>query len=137
MLADFGWNAKTHIHNLLEEKYLMENLDTLIIQADDGDTEAQYELGWRHALGMEAPLDDDIALRWLKVAADNGHMLAQNNLGARYYTGDGVEHDLKAAYRWFYLPANKGDRKAGKNLDVIAKKLSEADLAECRAAVGA
>ena len=86
---------------------------------------------------MEAPLDDDIALRWLKVAADNGHMLAQNNLGARYYTGDGVEHDLKAAYRWFYLAANQGDRKAGKNLDVIAKKLSEADLAECRAAVGA
>ena len=115
----------------------MEDLETLQIQAGNGDSEAQYELGWRHALGMEAPLDDDIALRWLNEAADSGHMLAQNNLGARYYTGDGVDQDLKAAYHWFYLAASQGDRKAGKNLDVIAKKLPEADLAECRAAVGA
>ena len=114
----------------------MEDLDTLKGQAEDGDAEAQYELGWRHALGMEAPPDDDIALHWLKEAADNGHMLAQNNLGARHYSGDGVEQDLKMAYRYFFLAANQGDRKAGKNLDVIAKKLPEADLAECRAAVG-
>ena len=78
-------------------------------------------------------MDDEGALRWLKTAADNGHMLAQNNLGARYYTGDGVDQDLKLAYRYFFLAASQGDRKAGKNLDVIAKKLSDKELNECRA----
>jgi len=111
------------------------DLDALKTKAEDGDLESQYEMGWRHALGMGAELDDDVAVEWLKVAADAGHMLAQNNMGARYYSGDGVEQDLKAAYRHFYLAANQGDRKAGKNLDVIAKKLSEADLAECRSKV--
>ena len=113
------------------------DLEALAGQAEAGDADAQYEMGWRHALGMEAPPDDDIALHWLKEAADNGHMLAQNNLGARYYTGDGLEPDLKAAYRYFYLAANQGDRKAGKNLDVIAKNLSEDDLADCRRELGA
>ena len=113
------------------------DLKALAAEAEAGDADAQYEMGWRHALGMEAPLDDEVGLRWLKQAADNGHMLAQNNLGARYYTGDGLEQDLKAAYRYFYLAANQGDRKAGKNLDVIAKKLPEADLAECRRELGA
>ena len=113
------------------------DLKALAAEAEVGDADAQYEMGWRHALGMEAPLDDDVGLHWVKLAADNGHMLAQNNLGARYYTGDGLEQDLKAAYRYFYLAASQGDRKAGKNLDVIAKKLPEADLAECRRELGA
>tara|TARA_B100001123_G_scaffold62112_1_gene67959 strand:- start:485 stop:835 length:351 start_codon:yes stop_codon:yes gene_type:complete len=111
----------------------MEEIETLQAQAEAGEVDAQYEMGWRHALGMEAPMDDEVALRWLKTAADNGHMLAQNNLGARYYTGDGVDQDLKLAYRYFFLAASQGDRKAGKNLDTIAKQLPEADLAECRA----
>ncbi|MDP6034523.1 MAG: tetratricopeptide repeat protein [Verrucomicrobiota bacterium] len=113
------------------------DLDALKAKAEGGDLESQYEMGWRHALGMGTELDDDIAVEWLMVAADAGHMLAQNNMGARYYSGDGVEQDLKAAYRHFYLAANQGDRKAGKNLDVIAKKLSEDDLAECRRELGA
>ena len=111
----------------------MEEIETLQAQAEAGEVDAQYEMGWRHALGMEAPMDDEVALRWLKTAADNGHMLAQNNLGARYYMGDGVDRDLKQAYRYFFLAASQGDRKAGKNLDVIAKKLSDKELNECRA----
>ena len=111
------------------------NLATLEAKAEEGDLEAQYEMGWRHAIGMDVELDDKVAVEWLQKAAVAGHSLAQNNLGARFYSGDGVEQNLKAAYRHFYLAANQGDRKAGKNLDVIAKKLSEADLAECRSEV--
>ncbi|MBR90180.1 MAG: hypothetical protein CMO66_02765 [Verrucomicrobiales bacterium] len=113
------------------------NCETALARAEEGDVEAQYELGWRHAIGMEAELDDTVAVGWLVKAAEGGHMLAQNNMGARHYTGDGVDLDLKKAYRFFYLAANQGDRKAGKNLDVIAKKLTGDELAECRRLVNA
>ena len=93
-------------------------------------------MGWRHALGMEVDLDDDIAVEWLEQAAAAGHMLAQNNMGARYYTGDGVEQDHKQAYRFFFQAANQGDRKAGKNLDAVARQLTEADLESLRAEMG-
>jgi len=111
------------------------DLPALEAKAQGGHMEAQYEMGWRHALGMGVDLDDDIAVDWLQRAAEQGHMLAQNNMGARHYTGDGVEEDIQQAYRYFYLAAEQGDRKAGKNLDAIARKLSEPELEACRALV--
>ena len=117
----------------MEEPEKPFNLETLEAKAEAGEVEAQYEMGWRHALGMEMDMDDEIAIPWLEKAAAAGHMLAQNNMGARYYTGDGVDRDLMQAYRLFFLAANQGDRKAGKNLDAVAKQLSEADLGALRA----
>ena len=109
------------------------NLATLEAKAEKGDLEAQYEMGWRHAIGMDVELDDDAAVEWLQRAAAAGHSLAQNNMGARYYSGDGVDLDLKQAYRCFFKAANQGDRKAGKNLDSITRQLTEEDLEALRA----
>ena len=109
------------------------NLATLEAKAEEGDLEAQYEMGWRHAIGMDVELDDDIAVEWLQRAAAAGHSLAQNNMGARYYSGDGVDHDLKEAYRCFFKAANQGDLKAGKNLDSITRQLTGEDLEALRA----
>ena len=109
------------------------NLATLEAKAEKGDLEAQYEMGWRHAIGMDVELDDDAAVEWLQRAAAAGHSLAQNNMGARYYSGDGVDQDLKQAYRCFFWAANQGDRKAGKNLDSITRQLTEEDLEALRA----
>ena len=120
----------------MEETEETFNLDVLEAKAEAGDVEAQYEMGWRHALGMEVDLDDDVAIEWLEKAAAVGHMLAQNNMGARYYTGDGVEQNLKKAYRLFFQAANQGDRKAGKNLDAVARQLSETDLEALRTEMG-
>jgi TPR repeat protein len=120
----------------MEETEESFNLEALTAKAESGDVEAQYEMGWRHALGMEVDLDDDIAVEWLEKAADGGHMLAQNNMGARYYTGDGVDQDHKVAYRFFFQAADQGDRKASKNLDAVARQLSEDDLKSLRAEMG-
>ena len=109
------------------------NLATLEARAEEGDLEAQYEMGWRHAIGMDVELDDDAAVEWLQRAAAAGHSLAQNNMGARYYSGDGVDQDLKQAYRCLFKAANQGDRKAGKNLDSITRQLTEEDLEALRA----
>jgi TPR repeat protein len=107
-----------------------DSLSGLSRKAEAGDVEAQYELGWRHALGNGAPEDDATAVKWLLKAARSGHQLACNNLGARYFSGEGVPHDLVEAYRWFHLAAEKGDRKAGKNLDTVAQQLTPDQIQE-------
>ena len=112
------------------------DLAALEAKAEEGDLEAQYEMGWRHAIGKDVELDDDVAVEWLHRAAESGHSLAQNNLGARYYSGDGVDLDLKQAYRCFFKAANQGDRKAGKNLDSVTQQLTEEDLNALRAEMG-
>ena len=108
------------------------NLESLAAEAEGGDVDVQYEMGWRHALGMEAPLDDEIGLRWLKQAADNGHMLAQNNLGVLYMDGKGVLQDNLIAFVWFNIATANGDTFAPSNRDRIMKKLTKAELQEAR-----
>ncbi len=112
------------------------DLAMLEAKAEEGDIEAQYEMGWRHAIGMDVELDDEIAVEWLQTAAAAGHSLAQNNLGARFYSGDGVGRDIKQAYRWFFKSASQGDRKASKNLDAITGQLTEEDLKVLRSEMG-
>tara|TARA_B100000959_G_scaffold208624_1_gene219105 strand:- start:85 stop:459 length:375 start_codon:yes stop_codon:yes gene_type:complete len=112
------------------------DLAMLEAKAEEGDIEAQYEMGWRHAIGMDVELDDEIAVEWLQTAAAAGHSLAQNNLGARFYSGDGVGRDIKQAYRWFFKAASQGDRKASKNLDAITGQLTEEDLKTLRSEMG-
>ena len=103
---------------------------SLHTRAAAGDLEAQYELSWRHALGMELPEDDTEALKWLRLAAAGGHALARNNLGARHLSGEGVDTDPVEAYRWFHLAAEQGDRKAAKNRDTVAASLTPAQITE-------
>ena len=103
---------------------------SLRTRAEAGEAEAQYEMGWRQAIGMGLSLDDVAAVRWLRLAAEQGHNLAQNNLGARYVAGDGVEKNLISAWIWFSRAAKQGDRKAGKNRDSVARELSSEELQE-------
>ena len=112
-----------------------EQVEALKNRAAAEDADAQYEMGWRHAIGMGLDFDDSEALRWLRLAAEQGHQLAQNNLGARYATGDGVEREIVTAYVWFSKAAAQGDRKAGKNRDSMAREMTEEQMKEAQAAL--
>lgn len=103
-------------------------IETLRSKAEASDVEAQYEMGWRKAIGMGLALDEKGAVEWLRKAADQGHQLAQNNLGARYASGDGVKKDLVKAYVWFHRASLQGDRKAGKNRDSIKRQMSSEEF---------
>src|SRR5437764_1226264 len=116
-----------------EEAKLMEGLRS---KAEIGDLEAQYEMGWRSAIGMGLPENESLAIHYLRKAAEGGHLLAQNNLGARHVSGEGAPVDLIEAYKWFTLALRQGDRKAGKNRDSVAAQLTpeQMDAAEKMAA---
>ena len=47
-------------------------LDELRARAEQGDAEAQYNLGGRYYLGEGVPQDDIEAVRWYFLAADQG-----------------------------------------------------------------
>ena len=44
-----------------------------LLAANQGDAEAQYELGMCYNTGKGAPKDADAALMWFRKAADQGH----------------------------------------------------------------
>lgn len=82
----------------------------LVNKAEQGDAEAQYNLGVIYALGnKDIRKDDAEALKWLKSAADQGYAEAQYRLGVMYVTGIGVNLDRSQALDWFRKACDSGD----------------------------
>ncbi len=76
--------------------------------AEQGNIEAQFNLGLLYDQGRGLPKDKTAALRWYRRAAVQGDMFAHNALGDNYWEGTGVPKDDREAARWGGLAADKG-----------------------------
>ena len=83
--------------------------------AEEGDPEAQYELGLLYRNGRDAPENYDEAKEWFELAAEQGDAYKQYYIGMRN-RGDGVPRDNEEAMRWFRLAAEQGHEGAKKAL---------------------
>ncbi len=81
--------------------------------AEQGDAEAQYELGSRYEIGGDGtPQDPAHAAHWYTRAAENGHEDARLKLGEMYTTGLGVAEDYRQAVQWYTRAAEQGNAVA-------------------------
>ena len=85
-----------------------------------------------YANGQGVPQDYAEAVKWYRKAAEQGDAVAQYNLGVMYKKGDGVPQDYVQAHVWFNLAAAKGDKDAVKNRDIVAGKMSPAQIAQAQ-----
>ncbi|MGR4001193.1 MAG: sel1 repeat family protein, partial [Alphaproteobacteria bacterium] len=79
--------------------------------AEEGDAEAQYELGRMYQLGWGVEQDGSVAEKWYLRAAEQGHDEAQFELGALYESGWlwGIPDDHEAAVEWYRRAAEGGN----------------------------
>ena len=61
--------------------------------AEQGDADAQFNLGAMYANGAGAELDIVEAVNWYRKAAEQGNSAAQFNLGVSYRDGLGVQRE--------------------------------------------
>jgi hypothetical protein len=90
----------------------LSSLSQLQVNAEQGDKEAQYQLGKAYINGDGVAKDPKEAVKWLQHAADQGHAEAQFNLGVSYANGEGVNEDAEEAVKWFRKAAEQGESKA-------------------------
>ena len=83
-----------------EEKFVQTKKD-----AEAGNAEAQYNLGFMYRNGEGVPKDVAKAVEWFQKGAAQGYAEAQGGLGAAYALGWGVPVDLIRAYAWLNLAA--------------------------------
>jgi TonB family protein len=83
-------------------------LAELITLANNGDSEAQTDLGTMYAMGEGVPRDPVKAASWLRKAAERGVRSAQYNLGILYQRGEGVSKSLDEAVHWWRRSADQG-----------------------------
>ena len=104
--------------------------------ADQGDADAQNNLGLVYANGEGVPQDFAEAVAWFRQAADQGDANAQFNLGRLYYNGQGVPQDYVEAHRWVNLAASRAasdkQKEYAETRDAVAKEMTPAQLAEAQ-----
>jgi TPR repeat protein len=87
--------------------------------AEQGNVEAQFNLGVMYAQGKGVPQDYAQAAAWYRKAADQSDVRAQNNLGLMYDKGQGVPQDYAEAAAWYRKAADQGFAYAQHNLGAL------------------
>lgn len=83
-------------------------IEALIQTAEQGDAEAQFQLGICFDYGCDGQQDLVAAATWYKRAAEQGHANAQNSLGSLLLAGEGVTQNYAEALDWFQAAADDG-----------------------------
>jgi TPR repeat protein len=112
--------------------------------AEQGNSDAQYLLGYFYLNGRGVPRDYTQAVLWYRKAAEQGDADAQEALGDLYNNGRGVPRDYAEAYFWYDLaaagedasdegdasddPDASGSKHVAKDRDAAASHLTPADL---------
>lgn len=107
-----GWLAGRP-QSALEGKQTPEDeISSLKVSAEKGDSAAQSRLGYRYNTGQGVPLNYEEAFKWYSKAAKQGDAGAQNNLGVMYRNGEAVQRDDVEAFKWYLLSAAQGNTNA-------------------------
>ena len=72
---------------------MADDIDALRIKAEQGDAEAQFQLGTYYFFD-----DDEKAFEWFRKSAEQGHAAAHYNLHVCYGNGRGVAINLEKAF---------------------------------------
>jgi len=84
--------------------------------ANQGDAEAQYDLGCIYENGYGVAVDYQVALKYYFLSAEQGHCKGQYNLGCVYDNGHGTEQSRELAIKYWTLAAEGGHSRAQFNL---------------------
>ncbi len=87
--------------------------------ADQGDAEAQFELGGMYSIGAGVPQDYAETARWYGRAAEQGYVDAQFLLWMVHHEGRGVPRDPVEAARWLRMAAEQGHADAQFKLGML------------------
>src|SRR5208283_2618949 len=69
--------------------------------ADQGNADAQNNLGIIYQNGFGVAKDYEEAVKWYRKSADQGHAVAQANLGWMCENGYGIPKDYEEAVKWY------------------------------------
>ena len=87
--------------------------------AEQGDTEAQFNLGIIYAKGIGVEKDAAKSFEWIHKAAEQGNVVAQGLVGWMYDIGDGVNENRVEAAKWYLKAAEQGDIVSENNLALL------------------
>ena len=101
--------------------------------AEQGNANAQKQLGIMYSLGSGVPRDYAEAAQWLRLAAEQGNAAAQFNLGLMYSLGRGVLQDDVITHMWWNIAGANGDGGGSSGRGIIEERMTREQIAEAQA----
>jgi len=111
---------------------LSEALRWYSLSAAQGTSVAQFNLGTMYGTGRGVTQDYIEALKWYRLSAAQGNANAQASLGTMYLNGEGIIRNDIYAHMWLSLAASSGNLNTLKNRDLVAKRMTEADISKAQ-----
>ncbi|MGE8065491.1 tetratricopeptide repeat protein [Pseudomonas sp. NPDC089569] len=96
--------------------------------SDEGDAQAQYELGMFYYEGRNTPRDLNQALGYFEKASLQGHAQAQFKLGTMFFHGEGVPANNIQAYILLKMAAVNGAEDALDTADEVTEQMPRQEL---------
>jgi TPR repeat protein len=90
--------------------------------ANQGDSDAEVNLGYMYARGQAVQADQAEALRLYRLSAESGNGEGMNAIAYKYTFGTGVPVDMKMAVRWYCRAIGLGNPRALTNLGSLHAK---------------
>jgi TPR repeat protein len=87
--------------------------------ANQGNAEAQYNLGQMYRMGRGVPRDYRETVKWYRLAAKQGYVRAQINLGIMHFKGIGVPLNYTNAVKWIRRAADQANPQAQAMLGIM------------------
>ena len=111
-------NASSQSYSDINKKSDTQIFNELVEQAQQGDADAQFKVGYYYYLGKVVKRDVSEAEKWFRKAAEQNQAKAQRCLGELYYRGLYNEQNFSEAVKWFTQAAEQGDADAQDYLGV-------------------
>ena len=114
--------------NRVDDESLPLAIEACETAANNGDLQAQFEMGELYQRGERVEKDIDQALVWFEKASIHGHPGAQYQLGLMHYQGEGVTRNLPQAYIILKMAAVNGKDEAMDASDQIALQMNAEEM---------
>jgi TPR repeat protein len=100
--------------------------------ADQGNAEAQHNLGLMYKKGQGVLKNYKEAVRWYRLSAAQGHVSALYSLGMMYAFGSGIIKDYVEAYKWANLAATNGNKSGVELRGFVSRNMTPSQIAEAQ-----
>ena len=119
------WYQKAAEQGDKNAKNMLQKLKPLLAYleaAEQGNAEAQYNIGQIYGDGKDIEQNYKEAEKWNRQAAEQGYAPAQRYLGWMYEEGHGVQKDYQQAFNWYLKAAEQGNALAQNSLGNLYRR---------------
>ena len=122
-LADFESGLKAY-----NEGKFKQAIEHWLPIAEEGNSNAQYNLGLMYHNGQGVKQDFDEAAKWFLYSAEQGNIRSMQLLSTMHVLGRGVEKDFIQSYIWATIASKNGDENSLAVLNGLKEEMTASQI---------